>query len=433
MRFDNYWRRLCRSDGVLTRFGVSFAAPTATGTSSRPSSSPGPPGSSPIASPPGQSSPAPVANPPSGIRVGRTGIPWWGWVLAARVVASLAAAVVVMARRRSGEARRRLAADLHRVELIRGHRESLAARERGLRADGCGMLPRHRTARQPSPAARSFVRAASVPAVETCGKGIHVRQVIWTMFGGSCLLMSACSGSGTTPTARASQSGSAFASPSTVATACASVHTTTPITKVPTACELLWEPTHDTLVPPVNILQQEQVPPAPPVKNMTNGAVSQADAQHWADAANWDSGWGKWAEANDQPFLLSRLTGPALVPTADVQALQQGATIEQPACNLYPTSYALFPVGAAGGAYFTRKRLPADMAFVFVVVFTGPCYPVAKYPDGHQQQLPGLATTMTGFEPGKLEHDPLVGDIWYADAGGNCDDPAGPPADWCGR
>jgi len=253
------------------------------------------------------------------------------------------------------------------------------------------------------------------------------------MLGGSCLLMSACSGGGTTPTARASQSASASASPSTVATACASVHTTTPITKVPTACELLWEPTNDTLVPPVDILQQEHVPPAPPVKNMTNGAVSQADAQHWADASNWASGWGKWAEANDQPFLLTRLSGPALVPTADVQALEQGATISEPDCNLYPTSVALYTVGADGDAYFTRKGLPADDAYVIVEGFMGPCYPVATYADGHMQTLPGLATSGIAFEPGKLQHDPLLGDIWYADAGGNCTDPVGPPAEWCGR
>ena len=166
---------------------------------------------------------------------------------------------------------------------------------------------------------------------------------------------------------------------------------------------------------------------------MTNGAVSQADAQHWADASNWSSGWDKWAQANSQPFLLSRLTGPALVSMAEVQALEQGATIDQPACNLYPSSNALFPVGADGAAYFTRKGLPADMSYVIVAVFTGPCYPVAAFPDGHHETMPGLATTMTGFEPGRLQHDSLLGDIWYADAGGNCNDPVGPPAEWCGR
>ena len=262
-----------------------------------------------------------------------------------------------------------------------------------------------------------------------------MRLVSRTVLGGSCLLLSACSASSATPTAHASQSASAPASaaPSTVATACASVHTTTPITKVPTACELLWEPTHDTLVPPVNILQQEKVPAAPPVQNMTNGAVSQTDAQHWADAANYDSGWDKWAEANGQAFLLTRLSGPALVSTANVQALERGATIDQPSCNLYPTSVALYPVGADGSAYFIRKGLPADMEYVLVTTATGPCHPVATYPDGHQETLPGLETTTTLFAPGRLEHDPLLGDIWYADAGGNCSDSVGPPPEWCGR
>ena len=255
------------------------------------------------------------------------------------------------------------------------------------------------------------------------------------MLGGSCLLISACSssGGGATPTTRASESASPSASPSTVATACASVHATTPITKVPTACELLWEPYHVTVVPPPNVLQEEQVPPAPPVKNMTNGAVSQSDAQHWADAANWDSGWDKWAQANDQPFLLSHLAGSAIVSTVEVQALQQGATIDQPACNLYPTSYALFPMDANGAAYFTSQGLPADMKYVFVAVFAGPCYPIASFPDGHKETMPGLATPTTVFAPGELEHEPLLGDIWYADAGGSCNNPAGPPAEWCGR
>lgn len=186
-------------------------------------------------------------------------------------------------------------------------------------------------------------------------------------------------------------------------------------------------------MPPVDELQQEHVPAAPTVKNMTNGAVSQADAQHWADASNWDSGWDKWAQANDQPFLLSRLAGPAVISKAEVQALQQGATINQPDCNLYPTSVELFTVGPDGDAYFTREGVPADMAYVMVAVYAGPCYPVATFADGHQQTMPGLSAPETVFVPGKLEHDPLLGDIWYSDAGGNCNDTAGPPAQWCGR
>jgi hypothetical protein len=188
------------------------------------------------------------------------------------------------------------------------------------------------------------------------------------------------------------------------------------------------------MVPPPDILQQEHVPPAPHVVNMTNGAVSQADAQHWADADNWGSGWFKWAEQHGQPYLVRRLGGPAVTSTVEMQALSQGATIEQPECNLYPRAVALFPVGADGKAYFAGKGLPADDAYVLVdTLATGPCAAIVRYPDGRETTLPETLSPVPAFAPGELRHDPVLGDIWYSDAGGNCGDPTGPPPEWCGR
>ena len=212
------------------------------------------------------------------------------------------------------------------------------------------------------------------------------------------------------------------------------MRTTSPIDKVPAACQLLWEPYHVTMVPPADELQQEHVPPAPTVKNMTNGAVSQADAQHWADANNLASGWFKWAEEHDQPFLLGRLGAGSLVSGDEQTALSQGASILQPDCNLYPTTVALLPVGPDGVAYFTRKNLPADTSYVLVE--TGPggaCAATVRYPDGHATSLPELTNTIPFFVPGVLRTDPLLGDLWYTDAGGNCNDSYGPPPEWCGR
>src|SRR3979411_1282610 len=112
-----------------------------------------------------------------------------------------------------------------------------------------------------------------------------------------------------TPSAGSSASPSASV---TVGGPCASVKTTTAIVDVPPACAALWAPYQVTKVPPPDILQQERVPLAPPVKNSTNGAVSDADAQLWANADNAGSGWFKWAEANGQPGLIRYLAGPAL-------------------------------------------------------------------------------------------------------------------------
>lgn len=241
-------------------------------------------------------------------------------------------------------------------------------------------------------------------------------------------IVAACGSASTKP--RASQS--IAPSPSAATSACASVRTTTPIDKVSAACAALWQPYQVTMVPPPDVLKQERVPSAPPVKNMTNGAVSQGEAQHWADANNWDSGWLKWADAVDQPLLLTHIAGPALIAPEQQLALQQGASVRDPDC-IYPTSNELFPLGPDGKKYFAAKGLPVDDAFVFVVTFAGPCASTATFPDGHSESLPGTNGPVTAFVPGTLRHDPLLGDVWFTDAGGGCNDSAGPPGEWCGR
>ena len=112
----------------------------------------------------------------------------------------------------------------------------------------------------------------------------------------------AVAGCSSSPASAPSSSG---ASPSATASGrpggpCASVVTTTPIGDVPAACAALWAPYGVTKVPPYDILSEEHVPAAPPVQNMTDGAVSDATAQLWANASNRGSGWYEWAEANDQ-------------------------------------------------------------------------------------------------------------------------------------
>ena len=211
------------------------------------------------------------------------------------------------------------------------------------------------------------------------------------------------------------------------------MHTTTSIDKVPAACGALWQPYRVTMVPPPDILQQEHVPAAPHVVNLTNGAVSDAEAQHWADANNWGSGWVKWAEANDQPYLLPFLVGPALVSPTEESALEQGARITLPDCAIYPLSSTLYPVLADGKTYFASKNLPTDDAYVIVVNVSGPCAATATYPDGHTQSIPETSGPGTAFVPGALRHDPLLGDIWFTDAGGSCSDITGPPHEWCAR
>jgi hypothetical protein len=196
----------------------------------------------------------------------------------------------------------------------------------------------------------------------------------------------------------------------------------------------LWAPYQVTKVPPPDILEQEHVPPAPPVKNMTNGAVSDADAQRWANASNRDSGWGKWAEANAQVAFLRHIVGPAVSGTAqERQVLAEGGQVLQPDCNLYPTSNALYPEGIEGSAYFARKSLPSRDPYVFVVVYNGPCSETLVFPDGRQISILDFSQPTTVFVAGYFVHDSVLGDLWFTEAGGNCQDSAAPPPQWCGR
>jgi|GEM_PF-2202575 len=215
--------------------------------------------------------------------------------------------------------------------------------------------------------------------------------------------------------------------------ACAAVIVTTPLTEVAPACRQRWSPYGVSDVPPSNELSIEHVPAPPPVDNMTRGAVSDAVAQRWANASNRDSGWWQWAEHDDQLFVLRHLVGPALIPAVEVEALQGGGSVEQPACNLYPLSWRLFPVDAGGRAYFARKNLPTDDAYVFVIVYAGPCSETIRSSNGAGTSVVDFSEDTTVFSAGVLRADPVLGDIWFADAGGACQDPSGPPAAWCGR
>jgi hypothetical protein len=166
---------------------------------------------------------------------------------------------------------------------------------------------------------------------------------------------------------------------------------------------------------------------------MTDGAVSDATAQMWANASNRDSGWFQWAEANDQTAFLLTLVGPADIAPNEEQALAAGASVALPACDLYPTANALFPITDEDQKYFARKGLPTDDRFVLVVKYLGPCSEVVHYPNGSQQTLQISTAPDTVFLPGRVETLAELGSIWFVDAGGNCNDPAGPPPEWCSR
>src|SRR5450631_3924034 len=141
--------------------------------------------------------------------------------------------------------------------------------------------------------------------------GEVVRGLATTALIGAWLLAAAACGAAS-PGPVAPRPSVAAAAAAAANTPCAAVTATTALEDVSPVCQQVWGPYGVTDVPPWNELTLEHVPAAPAVTNLTGGLVSDAVAQHWADASNWDSGWWKWAQRNDQLFVLRFLVGPAM-------------------------------------------------------------------------------------------------------------------------
>jgi hypothetical protein len=166
------------------------------------------------------------------------------------------------------------------------------------------------------------------------------------------------------------------------------------------------------------------------VVNVTNGAVSDADARAWALASNRDSLWYRWAEANVQPSLLPHLGLLSLDPSAEIAALAAQEPITQPDCALFPIKATLFPVSSADSLFSRSLGETVTNGFAFVAAFPGPCTVTARTVDGRTVTIASYPTAGVTFFAGQIRLDPVLGKIWFADGAGNCGD-RGATAAWC--
>ena len=216
--------------------------------------------------------------------------------------------------------------------------------------------------------------------------------------------------------------------PSAASGPCASVTTTTPIGQVPAACAALWAPYGVTKVPPANLTDSTPVPPT--VVNEMQGAVSDAQARAWALAGNRSSVWDRWAEANGQAKLLTHLGSLSLYAPVELEALAEGDTIDEPACAIFPTTYAVVRNDQTTQRFFQGLGEAPSGAYALVATFPGPCTVIAHTQIGTTRVLASYSSSGTTFFVGEPRPDPQLGLLWFVDGAGNCAD-AGAPAVWC--
>jgi hypothetical protein len=233
-----------------------------------------------------------------------------------------------------------------------------------------------------------------------------------------------------TPTSTASTSPTASSAPVSIgAAACAGVRRTTPLAKAPAGCAALWAALGATAVPPYGLANR--VPRVPRVENRSGGVVSQAQAQFWAVAANRANVWFRWAEANDQFRLLSRLLSLSLLSPDEARILRDGGRVFQGNCVLFPVRVRLFRVDSAARAYFSAHGQPTSDKFVFSSTYRPHCTITYVKADGRRGTLATLSAPSVAFNVGSLRQGgPLLGPFWFQTAFGNCID-QGRPAAWC--
>ncbi len=258
---------------------------------------------------------------------------------------------------------------------------------------------------------------------------------MWTGFfrGGlagtmAVLALSSCGSPAPVPTAATRPTSTPLPRPSAAAGACASVQTTTAIAQVPAACAALWAPYGVTKVPPANLTDSTPAPPL--VVNETNGAVSDGQLKMWILASNRDSVWYRWAEANVQPSLLSRLGSMALFPAAEVQALAAHESVAQPDCAIFPLKVTVFAISETDRAFFRSHGQTAADPYVFVSAYPGSCTVLGTDATGHTVAIETFPSAGVTFFASHLVDDPVLGPLLFADGAGNCSESGAPPT-WC--
>jgi hypothetical protein len=99
------------------------------------------------------------------------------------------------------------------------------------------------------------------------------------------------------------------------------------------------------------------------------------------------------------------------------EALNAGKKVDDPPCDLYASEAALVPIDDGMRAFLARRGGGAAQDLYAVVdIYNGPC----QVTTGDTVLGSFGPKSPVGFETGRLVHDTLLGEIWFADDGAQC-------------
>lgn len=191
---------------------------------------------------------------------------------------------------------------------------------------------------------------------------------------------------------------------------------------LPATLRGIWQAYDVTLVPGRAVVSN--APPLPTVRNATNGAVSDTDVQLWVAAEMRTNQYIQWMAANDQTQFNRHLRSDAFLAGPIGQALARGERVTLPACDLYAASVAVVVVDQSIRDLLARRGESTTATDALVMRYAGPCAVTGANGEVLLSIPPEGGVTV---ETGAIRHDPVLGDIWYSDAGAECRAGASPP------
>jgi len=240
------------------------------------------------------------------------------------------------------------------------------------------------------------------------------------------LSLTQCGGPTTPPIN--STSGSAQAPLPTVAPPPASFpEHETAVADAPAALAATWSSYSLTVIPSKHIF--DAMPAPPRVANRSRGAVPDATAQQWAIAFNREGVLEQWADAKGQYAFRLRLISKGVNVGPEAQALQQGQTVDAPACFFFYPSMTLLPMDPTLLKHFASISQPTTAKYVFKVTAADtPCSVTAKGAGGAPRVIDQIPARTIALFAGEVVADPVLGPYWTSDAATACPIPGADPS-----
>lgn len=198
----------------------------------------------------------------------------------------------------------------------------------------------------------------------------------------------------------------------------------TPLTQASAQLQAVWTAYDVTIIPGQHLL--DAMPTPPKVLNLTNGKLSEAEAQALAWSEYRENAFVGWLEAKVQPGLNDHLRVHGLFNGIIGNTVRAGQSVNNPPCDLYATQMAVLPVDQSVQAFEAGKGYTVSAQYALVDRYPAGCSITAA----GGQVLFSTQTDTIAVETGVIRHDAVLGAFFFAESGRDCATPTQIPA--CG-